>query len=487
MSLVLKALAETARRRGDAPALSGDSIRLTYAELHAEVQRTAEWLAQRLVGRAPLAPVAVALDNGPAWVVIDLALIALGRVSLPLPPFFTREQRGHALADAGACAIVQPAPEDAADATWIAGEPIYAAAIGLPSRPLHAGAAKITYTSGSTNRPKGVCLSLGQMEGVAASVVQVLGAEFAGRHLAVLPLGVLLENVAGLYPTLMAGGEYWACGLAGLGFAEPFRPQIDRLAKRLAAVETTSIILAPELLRALTAHIAAADLRLPALKLVAVGGAKVSPTLLSAARAAGLPAYEGYGLSECASVVTLNTPGADRPGSVGRVLPHLTLTVAEDGELVVGPCPFLGYVGGPPQTGPVRTGDLGRVDADGFVSIDGRKSNLLITAFGRNVAPEWVESELLAQPEIGQALVFGEAAAGLCALVVPSARSLTADDLGAAVERANAGLPDYARVRRWRVSAPFDVAADELTTNGRPRRGVIKRTRRDLIDLPGQA
>jgi long-subunit acyl-CoA synthetase (AMP-forming) len=482
MSLVLKALAEHAAARPEAPALSGDAACLSYGELHAEVRRTAEWLARRLAGRDAGAPVAVILDNGPAWAVIDLALIALARASLPLPAFFTREQRGHALADAGACLIVQPAAPDAPDATWIGGEPLSAAPLGLPPRPLHAGTAKITYTSGSTGRPKGVCLSLAQMEAVAGSIVAMLGREFAGRHLAVLPLAVLLENVAGLYPTLIAGGEHHAPGLAGLGFADPFRPQIDRLARRAAETRATSLILVPELLRGLAAHLAASGGRLGELKLVAVGGAKVSPRLIAAARAVGLPAYEGYGLSECASVVALNTPDAERPGSVGRLLPHLTLSLGDDGELVVGPCPFLGYVGGATQAGPVRTGDLGAIDADGFVSIAGRKSNLLITAFGRNVAPEWVESELLAQPEIGQALVFGEAAPGLCALIVPSARSVAPEALAAAVERANAALPDYARVRRWRLSPPFDPAADQLTGNGRPRRGVLRQAHRDFIE-----
>jgi long-subunit acyl-CoA synthetase (AMP-forming) len=481
MSRVLAAVVRHANANPQATALAGGDVRLTYAELPAEIRRAAGWLAGRLAGRAPDAPVAVALDNGPAWAVVDLALIALGRPSLPLPPFFTAEQRSHALADAGAAAIVQAEP-DHADTTSVAGAPLNALPLDLPSRPLHAGTAKITYTSGSTGRPKGVCLSLAQMEATAAAIVEVLGCELAGRHLAVLPLAVLLENVAGLYPTLIAGGEYRAEGLEALGFADPFRPDMARFADRIAAAGVTSLILVPELLRGLAAHVAAIELQLPSLKFVAVGGAKVSPNLLSAAWAAGLPAYEGYGLSECASVVALNTPAANRRGSVGRVLPHLTLDMADGGELEVGPRPFLGYVAGPAEHGPFRTGDLGGRDGEGFVHISGRKSSLLITGYGRNVAPEWVESELLAQAEIRQALVFGEGAAGLAAVIVPAARTITAAALADAVERANAALPDYARVRRWRVAAPFDADAGELTGNGRARRGVIRQTRGALFD-----
>lgn len=482
MSAVLAALAEHARKTPDRPALSGgDGASLTWAQLDRALAEVAAWLAERLVGLPKTAPVAVLLDNGPAWVLVDLVLISLGRVSLPLPPFFTPDQRRHALADAGACLLVRPpAAEDPIFSA--AGTQLTAQTLGAPPRPLHAGTAKITYTSGSTGAPKGVCLSLAQMEAVATSLVAVLGREYAGRHLAVLPLGVLLENVAGLYPTLIAGGEYHALGLAELGFVDGLRPDIARLVGAARRVGATSLIVVPELLRALAAYLSATGETLPDLKLVAVGGAKVAPQLVAAARAAGLPAYEGYGLSECASVVALNTPHADRPGTVGRVLPHLRMTVADDGELLVGPTPFLGYVGGPAHRGTLATGDLGAIDADGFVTISGRKSNVLITGYGRNIAPEWVESELLAQPEIGQAVVFGEGASELCAVIVPSRGNLPDGALAAAVARANATLPGYARVGRWRPSPPFDPGQGELTGNGRLRREALRARHADFIE-----
>lgn len=485
MSLVLEAIRANAVATPDGPALTGTGAHLSWPELQREIETAAAWLQACLRGLPPGAPVAVALDNGPAWVVIDLALVALNRPSLPLPPFLTAAQRGHALADAGACLLVGP-PAAAGDpiSTVVAGAVVSAQVLDTPPRALHADTAKITYTSGSTSAPKGVCLSQAQMEAVAASLVETIGAEFAGRHLGVLPLGVLLENVAGLYPTMLAGGEYHARSLADLGFANPFRPDISRLADVVEAVGASSIILVPELLRGLIGPLAFTGRRLPSLRLVAVGGAKVSPQLIAAARAVGLPAYEGYGLSECASVVAVNTPTADRPGAVGRVLPHLRLDTAPDGEILISPRPFLGYVGASPHDGALSTGDLGVVDDDGFLAITGRKSNVIITAFGRNVAPEWVESELLAQPEIAQAAVFGEAAAGLCALIVPSAAELSWAALDAAIARANAGLPDYAKVDRWRLVAPFDPFRGELTGNGRPRRAVLHQSHRDFIEQP---
>lgn len=485
MSLVLEAIRANAAARPNGPALTGAGVHLTWPDLQREIEAAAAWMQTCLRDLPPGAPVAVALDNGPAWVVIDLALVFLNRPSLPLPPFLTAAQRDHALADAGACLLVGPSATttDPISAV-VAGAVVSARVLSGAEKLLHAGTAKITYTSGSTAAPKGVCLSQAQMETVAASLVETIGAEFAGRHLGVLPLGVLLENVAGLYPTLLAGGEYHARSLSDLGFANPFRPDISRLADAVEAVGASSIILVPELLRGLIGFLAFTGRRLPSLKLVAVGGAKVSPQLIAAARAVGLPAYEGYGLSECASVVAVNTPAADRPGAVGRVLPHLRLETAPDGEVMVSPRPFLGYVGAKPHEGALRTGDLGVVDSDGFLTITGRKSNVIITAFGRNVAPEWVESELLAQPEIAQAAVFGEAAAGLCALIVPSRADLPGTALEAAVAGANARLPDYAKVDRWRLVPPFDPSRGELTGNGRPRRAALHQSHRDFIDQP---
>jgi pyrroloquinoline quinone (PQQ) biosynthesis protein C len=174
-------------------------------------------------------------------------------------------------------------------------------------------------------------------------------------------------------------------------------------------------------------------------------------------------------------VQTLNLPDADAPGSVGKPLPHARVRVAADGEIEVAGTPMLGYLGGPPHTRQWwPTGDLGSIDADGFVHVRGRKKNVIITAFGRNVSPEWVEAHLQAQPAIAHAVVFGEGAPALSAVLWP-VRPETGDATFAqAVEAANATLPDYARVLHWtRAQQPFSVQAGMATANGRPQRAAI--------------
>jgi long-subunit acyl-CoA synthetase (AMP-forming) len=212
------------------------------------------------------------------------------------------------------------------------------------------------------------------------------------------------------------------------------------------------------------------------LEMVAVGGAAVGERALVEARATGIPAYEGYGLSEGASVQTLNLPGADRPGSTGRPLPHCRVRIAADGEIEVGGNLFLGYLGdrdlGDRRPPPAwwQTGDLGELDADGFLHVRGRKKNVLITGYGRNVSPEWVEAALRSEPVVGQAVVFGESQPALSAVIWPSVPGVPDAVVDAAVAAANAHLPDYAQVHTWvRGAVPFDAEHGMSTRTGARR------------------
>ena len=185
-------------------------------------------------------------------------------------------------------------------------------------------------------------------------------------------------------------------------------------------------------------------------------------------------------------VQTLNLPWADCPGSAGQPLPHARVRVNSEGEIEVAGSLFRGYLGdaaAPPAWWP--TGDLGHIDADGFVHVRGRRKHVLITAFGRNVSPEWVETALRGEPAVAQAVVFGEAQPALSAVIWPTRADVPDSALAAAVERANATLPDYAQVHHWvRASAPFTAEAGMSTANGRPQREAVYHLHADALAAP---
>lgn len=442
--------------------------------------RESRWLAAGDARR-----IGLLADNGRGWVISDLALLAGGRVNVPLPHHFGPEQLRHALDSAAAGAVLTDDPQrilaldlgfrPAGESAQTGLALLTRAGIDRVGHALPAGTDKITYTSGSTADPKGVCLSQAALEAVAGSVAGVAAGLGIRRHVALLPLATLLENVAGVYAAWLAGAT---CVLPGATAGAIARGTLTPalLLGEVRRHNPDSLILVPELLRILVAGAESGWKSLAPGKFFAVGGARVSPELLARAAACGLPVYEGYGLSECGSVVCLNTPAAARPGSVGRALPHARVTVDGHGEIHVDGPRMTGYVGDAAAApgGALATGDLGEVDADGFVHVRGRLKNVFINSFGRNLSPEWIESELAQEPAIGQVVVFGEARPEVVALITPATADVPAATVGAAVARANTRLPHYARVARYRIlPGRFSVANGLLTGNGRPRRREI--------------
>ena len=427
-----------------------DGVRhVTYGELKSKITEISQKFKNAECRR-----LAIAGDNSIEWILYDLAALSLNIPVIPLPPFFIQSQRD---------AVLQSAA-----VTHIAfGQSVIPTGFMAEDVPLPKGTDKITYTSGSTGTPKGVCLPQGGLEKVAHSIADVLGAPHVGKHLCVLPLAVLLENVAGVYTALMTGATVYVPPLAAIGFADPFKPDFSLLLETMITHGVTSIILVPELLRGLMMAMHQTDKRPEKLTFAAVGGARVDPEVLALAQAAGLPVYEGYGLSECGSVVSLNTPNRAKSGSAGKILPHMRVSI-ENGEIAVENACFLGYLGeAPRETRRFLTGDLGIVDGDGFITLQGRRKNLIITGYGRNISPEWVESTLLAQPSIRHAIVFGDGAESLGALIVPAQQDA---DIATAIANANEKLPPYAQVKSIREIPPLTAENGFLTGNGRIKR-----------------
>lgn len=471
MKTVLDALAHHAKQSSSHVAVGGSNGVLTYAELNAEVEQLAEMFVMSGWRR-----IAVMLDNSPAWVVIDLAAAKANITLVPLPAFFSEQQMQHALADAAIEVLFTDQPQRFSE---------FAQRISIAHNTLHIllmphgrgeqhkiveGIVKVTYTSGTTGTPKGVCLNGAAIDGVAKSLVLRTQTQADDLHLCLMPLATLLENVGGVYVPLLAGATVALPSLAEVGMQGASGVDIDRVIAALKRYGATRAILLPQLLQAMVERFETGVAMPQHLRFLAVGGAPVSMQLLQRAAVLGLPLFQGYGLSECCSVVALNNAEHNRHGSVGQPLPHVELRIADDGEISVKGTLFSGYLGGPQQqiTEWWPTGDEGYLDDEGYLFITGRKKNMFITSFGRNVAPEWVEQELVLSPVIMQAFVYGEARPWNIAVLVTSAEDAT---VRAAIDAANSRLPDYARIRDWiRADAPFIAANGQLTATGRLRR-----------------
>lgn len=459
-------------------ALTSGNYRVTYSDLFAEVKQRTIWLRE-------MKSKVVALHSGNTaeWVLIDLACQELGLVFIPLPAFFTANQIQGCLRRAGVDTLLSDKSEipDLIDSQF-SSRPYFEHLASINAihvwRNAHARGAdlplatqKITFTSGSTGNPKGVCLSTEHQWRVAQSLADAIGIRYP-KHLCLLPLSTLLENIAGVYTPLLCGGEVVIPSDHERGMLGSSGLDEHALLSCINRIKPHSLILVPQLLTLLVQACVKGWQSPETIKFIAVGGGKVSPQLIQQARQLGLPVYQGYGLSECGSVVALNTPAHDSVDSVGQVLPHCEVVI-ENNEIVVTGSTHLGYMEDSLTWYPekVHTGDVGRLQ-NGFLSIDGREKNILITSFGRNVSPEWIESVLMAKPLFSQCVVLGDAKPFLVALVT-APMSVDDDVISSWVEYCNQTLPDYARVGDWLRTTDRELQPC-ITANGRPQREQIK-------------
>lgn len=456
--------------------LLGATAQYTLAEVVERVGDVVAFLQKQGVKR-----LALYAANSPEWVIADLACQEAGICLLPLPPFFSNSQLHHCLQEAGVDALLSDSSLPVGLLSAVRGRAIVEESTGLSlwrvvaqdEAQIPEGTSKITFTSGSTGTPKGVCLDVGIQIEVSGSLAKAIGIADA-KHLCLLPLGTLLENVGGVYQTLLSGGCVEFLPADSLGFSGTGL-DAARLLASIEQVKPDTIILLPEILKSLVQACDSGWLAPQSLQFMAVGGAKVSPALIRAARCHGLPVYEGYGLSECGSVVSLNSRSADRIGSCGTPLPHHQVEISQ-GEVIVSGHLFLGYLNDPQSWYPqqLATGDLARLDRDGFLQIEGRRKNLLISSFGRNINPEWIESEILINPAITQCVVVGDARPFCTALIFAAPEQATDKDIQQWLDRTNHQLPDYAQIRRWlRLPHPMDSQRGLWTANNRPRRDAI--------------
>jgi long-chain acyl-CoA synthetase len=248
------------------------------------------------------------------------------------------------------------------------------------------------------------------------------------------------------------------------------------------------------------------------LRWVVCGGAPLPAEIASFLHAAGIPVYEGYGLTEAAPVVACNFPGRTRLGSVGSALPQVEVQIAADGEICVrGPNVMQGYYIRPQDTaeaidadGWLHTGDIGSLDDEGFLTITDRKKNLIITSEGENIAPQPIEGLLKQDPLIEEACVIGDKRDYLTVLLVPDQAILEAlarkhgwthgwpellehpevwGVFRRRVDEVNKSLPGYSRIRTFALlQEPFSQERGELTPTLKVKRRVVAQTRRAQIE-----
>jgi len=230
------------------------------------------------------------------------------------------------------------------------------------------------------------------------------------------------------------------------------------------------------------------------------GAAPIAREILEFFYACGVPVMEGYGMTETATVATVNTPDAFRLGSVGKPIPHMEAKLAEDGELLLrGPNIFKGYYKNEEATadalvdGWLHTGDLGKIDDDGFVYIIGRKKDIIITAGGKNITPANLENGLKQNRWISQAVVVGDRRPFLVALItidpeeapafaekhgvavedLPDSEAMRAE-VQAAVDGVNAKVGPVEQIKRFKI-LPRDLTQEtgELTPTLKVKRNVV--------------
>jgi long-chain acyl-CoA synthetase len=246
---------------------------------------------------------------------------------------------------------------------------------------------------------------------------------------------------------------------------------------------------------------------------LASGAAPFPPEVATFFAGLGMQIFDVYGMSETTGAFTTNTPQAFRLGTVGQPVPGMEVRIAADGEILTrGPLTTPGYLNLPEQTadlidadGWLHTGDVGGIDADGFVSVVDRKKELIITAGGENVSPAAVENLLVAHPLIGQALAYGDRRPYLVALltldsgVAPawarahgieaaSLAELSANpevlaEVGRAVATANSRLARVQQVKYWALlPVEWTAESEELTPTLKLKRRVVHAKYADVID-----
>ncbi len=405
--------------------------------------------------------------------------------------------------------------------------------------------ATLVYTSGTTGPPKGAILTHDNFLSNIRACLDLYDISDRDTCLSFLPLSHVFERMAGYYLMMIRG--------AIIAYAENF----DSVPANLVEVQPTITISVPRLYEKMYARVMERVLDGPWLKkqlffsglkvckayvrkelageepgtlltnlsgiyrkvvfsklrnplggrlrFFVSGGAPLAPDIAEFFLAAGIPIYEGYGLTETSPVIAANKPGEHRLGTVGKPIPGCEVRIAEDGEILArGPNVFQGYWNKQDATkevftddGWLKTGDIGELDADGFLKITDRKKDLIVTAGGENVAPQNLENLFKTDKFLSNSMVYGDRKPYLTALLVPNFDNLESyareknfeylnhcdlvthprvlDLIRRRVDRLQADLPSHHHIKRFTLlSRDFSKEEDEVTPTMKVKRKVVQ-------------
>ncbi|MFN4259880.1 MAG: AMP-dependent synthetase/ligase [Gemmataceae bacterium] len=486
------------------------------------------------VGIKPGDRVGLLAENRLEWLIADMGLMAAGAVNVPPHAPLTAAQIQYQLADAGVrwlfvstaeqLAKVQQIRHDLPDLQGVVVFDAHAA--GAEARSwrgfLHRGRqqlrqlitelerreaaldgdslATIMYTSGTTGQPKGVMLTHDNLLSNAVGTLNASHWNPNALQLNWLPLSHIYARTVDHYLSI-AGGHT-------LALAE----NADTLVLNLKETQPTNFNSVPRFYEKVLNAVSTDDPAQLGRRLRGIFGARIdflnsggAPLPLAVAEAfhrAGLLLLQGYGLTESSPVITFNRKDHYKLGTVGQAIPGVEVAIAPDGEVLTrGPHVMKGYWNNPQATaeairdGWLYTGDLGQLDAEGFLTITGRKKELLVLSNGKKVVPNHIEGLLLADECVDQVMVCGEGRNFLTALIVPHWDNLRRvldqplhqqppetlaqhpqvyEVLQARLNRALRDVAPWEQVKKFLILPhPFSVAAEELTVSLKLRRNVV--------------
>lgn len=505
-------------------------VQKDWRELAEEVLQLAAMLSER--GVEPGDRVVLWSDNSYEWIVADLAMQLLGLISIPLhgslPVPAAAALMAHAeprLAIFATGAMAEGLRSDPSGATFAFPVEIVAETSHQPSLMERAkqfsadegrrlaearqaefdpdSVATILYSSGTSGEPKAVALTHANLSSNAYAVIVGLSESSSERRMNFLPLSHIYARTCDLYAWLAGGSQFVLARSRDTVLADCLqtRPTMingvpffyQRIAQKVAEAEAAG------------AAVTLQQLFGGNLRACVCGGAALPVATFDFYHERGLLLLPGYGLTESSPVIAMSSPHAFRRGTVGKAIPGIEVAFAADGELLTrGPHVMKEYWKDAALTsktisaGWLSTGDLGAIDADGYISITGRKKELIALSTGKKVVPPHIEGVLSREPLISQSMVVGNDQPYLAALIVPDfdllaawaeqaglpplrGRALleTADVRALFEERIRCQLevlPPYERVKRFcLIDEPFTVTEGLITPKLSLRREMIQR------------